>query len=140
MGFGNIVNFDQDAWKTVWHSSCFHSTSHCVAEQRWSVHTFKLKLTDIAVTSDASCELLISCHNVCNRELQNNNVLLCRKFTAHFYSSSNSVKLLWFLRKKKQPYLAWDMHALTLNMGVTCKPRDARFQYAYSFQNWQQTL
>lgn len=31
---------------------------------------FKLKLTDIAVTSDAPCELHTSCHNLCDRELK----------------------------------------------------------------------
>lgn len=133
-GFGNIVNFDQDAWKTVCHSSWFHSTSHCVVEQQWSVHTFKLKLTDTAVTSDAPCELLISCHDLCNRELKP-----LQSIYSTFLQQLQLSKTV-VVSQKKIPYLAWDMHALTLNMGVICKPRDARFQYAYSFQNWQQTL
>lgn len=37
-GFGNILNFDQEAKKLTWCSSRSHSTSHRVVDQRQSVH------------------------------------------------------------------------------------------------------
>lgn len=131
-GFGNVLNFDQDARKTVWHSSWFHSTSRCVVEQRR--RTFKLKLTDIAVTSDALRELHTSCHNLRKRELKPLQKIYSTFLQQLQLSKTSAVS------QNEIPYLAWDMHTRTLNMGVTYEPRDARFQYAHSFQNWQQTF
>lgn len=33
---------------------------------------------------------------------------------------------------KKTPYLVWDTHTATLNMDITHKPREVRFQNTYS--------
>lgn len=127
-GVGNILNFDQDARETVWHSSWFHSTSHLGVEQRWCVHTFKLKLTGTVVTNDALLELHTSCHNLCNGQLKP-----LQKIYSTFLQQLQLSKT-FVVSQNEIPYLAWDMHALTLNMGVTYKPRDARFQYAIHFR------
>lgn len=132
-GFGNVLNFDQDTRKMVWHSSWFHSTSHCVVEQRWSVHTFKLKLT--ALLSQVMHSVNSTPHlTTCATELKP-----LQRIYSTFLQQLQLGKT-FVVSQNEIPYLAWDMHTWTLNMGVTYEPKDARFQYAHSFQNWQQTF